>query len=61
MLDAAEEPLDQVPIFVEMFVKRPLHQSIAARRYDGLDARRAQMLNDGITVVSLVSAERSGA
>lgn len=60
MLDAAEEPLDQVPIFVELFVKRPLNQPIAARWDDGLDACRAQILNDGISVVSLVSAERAG-
>jgi dsRNA-specific ribonuclease len=58
LLDATEESLDQVTIFIPMLIEISLNQTVAAWRNDRLDFLGSQVLNDCITVIGLVSTER---
>ena len=40
-----------------MFIKRALHQTMATRRNDRLDAVAVQMFEDGVGIVGLVGTE----
>ena len=60
MLDATEEALDEISVFVLMAIEGTLNHSMDARGNHRVNAVRGQISQDGLGVVSLVSAERSG-
>lgn len=58
LFDAAEEPLDQVVVFVLVAIKRPLDDTMAAWRDNGIDPLISQVIEYGVGVVCLVRTER---
>lgn len=60
MLDATEEALDQVAVFVLVAIESALNDAMAARRDDGFDPLIVKMFENGVGVVRLVRTERVG-
>ena len=55
LFEAIEESLDEVSSLVAMPVDFPLVFSVASRRNDGLCARPRDLVNESVTVVTLIS------
>jgi hypothetical protein len=60
VLDAAEEALYEIAIFVQVLIETTLHNAIASGRDDGLNFMDSQMTDDGVGIVGFVCAERIG-
>lgn len=60
LLDAREEPFDQVTGPIEMLFQRALHEPVCATRDDRLSIERVQMFDQCIRVICLVGHHTIG-
>ena len=58
LLDAAEEALDQIAVFVQVMIELSLDEAMTSRRNDSFNAGRREVFENGVRVVSLIRTER---
>ena len=58
LLDAAEEPLDQVAVLVPELINSSLVDAMTARRDDCFDLLIGPVFENGLSIVGLVCTER---